>query len=161
MRTTLVLSLTLLLLTACTTPAPKPGNPTGLVAQVVNAKNHSAGIDLTLTLHNTTSQTMRLSQQSPVQVWLNEGAPIKGTVLGTVTLEPGERKTARLQFDFINMHKRYKSRLVEIYPVKIFKTCSAADADTTVVPDQGREVAGELQSDTCDRAMKDSIRIAF
>lgn len=144
--------------------APGPENTSGLGAKIVSVKNHGEGVDITLALKNTTNQTMRLARHGSVSVRLDNAALIAGQVTETVDIAPGESKTIKTRFQFINSPRIYKKGLVEIVPQKVFHTCRAADADPEVArevdQDGGREPT-EIQPETCDRPLKRAIRLAF
>lgn len=153
------------LLAGCAMFQPGPENNSGLGVTIKTVKDHPEGIDVTVVLKNTTPQTMRLYEQGTVALLLNGDYRIKGEVKETMDIAPGERKTAKLEFHFINEPGIYKGGLVEITPTKIFKSCSAADKDPAVVADtqpaDGREVASDLEPITCNRALKKPIRVGL
>ena len=83
--------------------------------------------------------------------------------------DPGDRKTAVLQFRFINRPRIYKKGVLEITPTKAFSTCSEANLADDVIHDDikptesndDRGPAMEVQPDTCDRQLKNPIEISL
>jgi hypothetical protein len=158
----LIFSLSVLL-AGCGLMKPKAENTSGLAVSIDSVKNHSEGVDLAVTLKNTTRQTMRLFNQGSVSVWLDGSHRVKGQLPQTVDIGPFEKKNLKMTFQFPNTPKVYSAGLLELIPAKVFRSCRAADADPEVVRDEEKVDSATMviQPDTCDRALKKPIRIAF
>jgi hypothetical protein len=148
----------------CSLLGARPENDSGMGAKIKAVKNTPEGVELTVALHNTTKQTVRLLNKGSVSVLLDGEAHVKGQLAETVDIAAGTRKDIKMHFEFINSPRIYKAGLLEMTPTKIFRSCSIADKDPTVVRDpeaDSREPATEVEADTCNRALKNPIRIAF
>jgi len=165
MKAFLIVSISAFLLAGCAL-GPTAENTSGLEVTVKSLKNHSEGLDMSVDIHNTTHQLMGLSEQGSVSVLLDGSYRVRARLPEGVEIQPGETTNVKMEFEFINQPRIYKSGLLEILPNKMFKNCAAAENDPDVVQKkvkaEVRDVSSEVvESLTCDRPLKKAIRVGF
>jgi hypothetical protein len=157
-----------LLLAGCISGSLKPQNDSGLQVTVEAVKRHHDDVDVRMILHNTTGQAMRLPPHGSISLIVNGDERFKGDLRQTVDIGPGGQRKVAVRFEILNAGGMVKHGLIEIVPQKVFKSCKAADADAAVVAEDRRTASTDataatdmVQADTCDRALRNPIRVAF